>query len=343
MIDRDRDLRSLLGLRGKPMVMLLGLLWLMIGTVMVRNVEIATNAGVIVGCYLFIGVAATAVIVIGGDPFPLREAWFVVAVGPITTYIAARDAGPGLAGSYTFWTALPYALVVSMVIVRGRPVLAWAGVGATALVIADAVRDSDINGAAIVATLAPVGTVAAVTVFRMIMRPTMTSLYALQEDATIRAAAEATMRAQNEERDRQLERLDELARPMLDLIASGEVLTFAQREECRLLEAELRDGLRAPQLSSKALVAAARGARRRGVEVVLLDDGGFADATPDVHVAVLDYATQALDAANVGSVTVRVLPVGRRYLASVLVSEPTEDRRTEIDRDGAVRTVVEAN
>ena len=336
-------MRSLLGLRGKPMVMLLGLLWLMIGTVMIRNVEIATNVAVIVGCYILIGVAATVGILADSDPLSLREAWFIVAVGPITTYIAARDAGAGLTGSYTFWTAFPYALVLSMLILRGRPVFAWVGVGAIAVVVADAIQDSDINGAAVVAALAPVGTVAAVTVFRLIMRPTMTSLYALQEEATIRAAADATMRAQNEERDRQLERLDELARPMLDLIASGEVLTFAQREECRLLEAELRDGLRAPQLASKELVAAARGARRRGVEVVLLDDGGFADATPQVHVTVLDYAAQALDAANVGSVTVRVLPVGRRYLASILVSEPGEDRRTEIDRDGAVRTVVEVD
>jgi hypothetical protein len=318
------------------MMMLLGLLWLMLGTVMVRNVEIASNAAVIVGCYIFIGVAAKVAILAEGDPLPLREAWFIVAVGPITTYFAVRDAGPELAGSYTFWTAFPYSLVLSMLIVRGRPVLAWVGVGATAAVIAEAVRDSDINGAAIVAAFAPAGTVAAVTVFRMIMRPTMSSLYALHAEATIRAAADATLRAQNEERDRQLERLDELARPMLDLIARGDVLTVAQREECRLLEAELRDGLRAPQLSSKALIAAARGARRRGVEVVLLDDGGFAEASPQARVTVLDVAARALDGANIGSVTVRVLPVGRRYLASVLVSEPSEDRRTEIDRDGAV-------
>jgi hypothetical protein len=49
---------------------------------------------------------------------------------------------------------------------------------------------------------------------------------------------------------------------------------------------------------------------------------------------VIDTAARELDAANTGSVTVRVLPLGRRVLATVLAHAPDHDRRTEIDADG---------
>ena len=44
--------------------------------------------------------------------------------------------------------------------------------------------------------------------------------------------------------------------------------------EARLLEAELRDEIRAPFFTGTAVVDAARRARGRGVEVLLLDDRG---------------------------------------------------------------------
>ena len=152
----------------------------------------------------------------------------------------------------------------------------------------------------------------------------------------MRAAAEATMAAENGERDRQLARLDKVARPILERIAEGAELTAAEREQCRLLEAELRDGLRAPQLVTDELSSAARGARSRGVEVVLLDDGGFAGVPRWVRERVVEAATRELDAANTGSVTVRVLPMGRRILATVLANSDEQDRRTEIDAAGGV-------
>jgi hypothetical protein len=74
-------------------------------------------------------------------------------------------------------------------------------------------------------------------------------------------AAEATRMAVDGERIRQLDRV---ARPILERIAKGMVLSAAEREGCRLLEAELRDGLRAPQLMTAELSVAARGARGAG-------------------------------------------------------------------------------
>jgi len=66
------------------------------------------------------------------------------------------------------------------------------------------------------------------------------------------------------------------------------------------------------------------------------DDGGFAGVPKWVRQQVIESATRELDAANAGSVTVRVLPMGRRVLATVLANAPDRDRRTEIDTAGEV-------
>ncbi|WP_327150490.1 hypothetical protein [Nocardia sp. NBC_01329] len=76
--------------------------------------------------------------------------------------------------------------------------------------------------------------------------------------------------------------------------------------------------------------------RSRGVEVLLLDDGGFAEVPGAVRDRVVQFAIRALDAAQGGSVTVRVLPAGRRNIATVLVRGTDGDRRTDIGRSGDV-------
>ncbi len=67
-------------------------------------------------------------------------------------------------------------------------------------------------------------------------------------------------------------RLRKVVTPVLEPIAHGLPLLPAQRTEAALLEAELRDSIRAPSFTGTQVAVAAREARQRGVEVVLLDD-----------------------------------------------------------------------
>ncbi|MBJ8344986.1 hypothetical protein [Antrihabitans sp. YC2-6] len=334
------ELRALLGLRGKTAAMMCVLLVVTIAAVMQRNLESAHNPVLVAASYGAMGICAVLVVYVPSDPLNFGCTLLIVAVGPATTYLTLRDAVASSIDDYAPSASFAYSLVLCALIIRGRPRMAWVAVGLCAVAFAAVALTEASMPTSIAAALAIVGTVAAVNVFMVIIRPTMESLFALREDATMRAAAEATMVAQNEERDRQLDRLDAVARPMLEKIAGG-VLSSSERERCRLLEAELRDGLRAAQLATRALAAAARGARSRGVEVVLLDDGGFAEVRSDVRATVLECAEDALNSSDSGSVTVRVLPKGKRYLASVLVNDASGDRRTEIATDGTVTTTVE--
>ena len=95
--------------------------------------------------------------------------------------------------------------------------------------------------------------------------------------------------------------------------------------EARLLEAELRDEIRAPFFTGTAVVEAARRARGRGVEVLLLDDRGgegvlgTGEGDDDALCSlIVERASAALDEAVAGRVVVRVCPAGRRWAATIL-------------------------
>ncbi|KAA0023679.1 hypothetical protein FOY51_07780 [Antrihabitans cavernicola] len=325
-----------MGLHGRSGAVVLGMLLFTIAMIMLRNMDSADNDVPVIAGFALMAVAGVVVVVTPSDPLPLAATLFIVVAGPIATVASMGDH----AADRFVWSTFAFSYVLSLLTVRGRLLWAWIGVASISIATVAVGFTGGMSAAGVAGAIAPIGTVAAVSVFAVRMRPTLESLRLLRKEATTRAAAEATIAAQSEERDRQLARLAEVARPLLERIVGGEELDAADRFECRLREAELRDGLRAPQLAG--LAAAARGARGRGVEVQLLDDGGLEGVPAAVRSTVLFAAARELDAANAGSVTVRVLPKGRRNLATVLVSEPGEDRRTEVDGAGTVRTAAEA-
>ncbi|MFC4126668.1 hypothetical protein [Nocardia rhizosphaerae] len=281
--------------------------------------------------------AALVVLVCPVDPLPWPATVYVACAGPVAMALSVPWIENPSGFSHQMWTAYPTSYLLAMLVLRGRILPAWAGVAAAATVLVTMGVFTTWHPETAVRALTPIATVAAVTVFMAILRPTQRSLRELRHQATDRAATEAALAAATAERDRQLARLDLLARPMLARIAAGEELTAAEREQCGLLEAELRDGLRAPDLVTTRLSAAARDARARGVEVTLLDDGGFGGVSSSVRAEVIEAAAGELDGATAGRVTVRVLPVGRRWVATVLATGPTGDRRLEIDTAGTVR------
>ncbi|WP_040791193.1 hypothetical protein [Nocardia paucivorans] len=327
------ELRDLLGLRGRAGWLFLAVLELTILLYMIRNFSVGEPIPSAIGLVLLMA-AGIVVLLIPGDPLPWPATGYIVVAGPVAIALTTPEEVTGESGQT--WTVFAASYVLAVLVLRNRMGAAWLGVGGAATVLGLLATFSTVAVRSLVASIVPVATVAGVSMCVVILRPTQRSLRLLQEEAALRAAAEAALAAESGERLRQLARLDKVARPMLERIARGAELTAADREQCRLLEAELRDGLRAPQLATNELAAAAREARARGVEVVLLDDGGFAAVSDQVRRQVIEVAVRELDAAESGSVTVRVLPVGRRIVATVLADTVATSRRTEIDAGGTV-------
>lgn len=217
------------------------------------------------------------------------------------------------------------AIIGALLCLRGRVDAAWVSFIASTAAIG---VTGGLHGGSLdyVVIMAPgnLGVLVLMTVFAAVIGPRAEQIFALRRQAR-RDAAAVTVRAV---RDQQLARLDGRVRSLLEEIAAGDVLDEEGLERCRLVEAQLRDRIRAAGLDVPALAEAAWAARSRGVNVLLLDDYVPGATTADeqarerllasVHAAAVD----ALDAARPGcDVTVRLLPTGRAAAATVSVAD----------------------
>ncbi|MFI6172102.1 hypothetical protein ACIBCN_35365 [Nocardia sp. NPDC051052] len=340
MTPDDGDLSRLLSEHRATMVTIIAVVLATDAAVVIRSVrraDLPLSVSLVAAAVLI--AAATVVVVFDtGKPINQQAAAFVAAAGPIATVIANEQVTAELHAHTSVWTAYTAGSALAMLVLRGRNTLAWTGTAATWIAVVLAASGEP---TAYVQAVVPLVNVAIAAVFAAIMRPTLRSLHHLEVESTARAVKQARIDAKDAERKRQLNRLDRRARPMLERIAAAVPFELDEREECRLLEAELRDELRAPDLSTPELLAAARAARQRGIEVMLLDDGGLESATALLSTRVRTVATLELNNVRDGQITVRVLPPGRPYLATVLVNAETGNRRTEIDCTGTVTVTLD--
>lgn len=178
------------------------------------------------------------------------------------------------------------------------------------------------------------------TVFARIMRPAAIEVRRLHAAAAEETGAISELTARQAERERQNSKLQQLAWPTVDLMASGTHLTDEQIAESLLTEARLRDSVRAPILDVPHIVTAARQARQRGVEVVLLDDRGMNDVPAGTRKAFYDVAVEWLSAMTGGKITVRVLPPGRPLLATIVaITADGVQRDLDMAADGTVTRI----
>ncbi|MCX2964372.1 hypothetical protein [Gordonia aquimaris] len=285
------------------------------------------------------GVAAA--FVVGGrgarTPAPVAVAVTGLVVGalalslwslPVETYRTLQTSPPVSA----------LTVVATMLALHRRPVFAWVGAVCASVVAGVwgvAQGFGYPAGAEITFFCFPVLVMA--TLFVLMAPPMEVRIRALREREIAQAQTEAAARAGAAERHDQLRRLDRGARPILQRMVDRHAFGPDEVIDARLTEAQLRDGIRARAWESEEVRSAAWQARRRGVTVLLLDDGAL-DARGDTETArrLRRLLVAELRAARDGQITARVLPPGREVIASVVVNSSTGVSRTECRFDGAV-------
>lgn len=332
--DGPQDIRDLLGMRTRGARLILASYIAAIIVVTIATMHTFTAAWPAAAGTLVLIAATLALVFVPGDPLPLWPTLALTVSGPIACALVL-SVTPGVLGStLQTWIHGGGTTIYCFMNVRGRRITPWIGlagmVGAFAY-WADSTGHGAAYGINLVAIDAAPLTMAALLSFTL--RPTAKSVFTLRAHTTARIAEVAAQNAASDERSRQVRHLDTLARRMLERIASGEPLTSEEREQCALLEAHLRDRLRAPILSTLELDDAAYKARARGVEVVILDDSGTPDHDPAVITAVHNAAEHALQHATSGRVCIRMWPTGRATIASVLTIDDTGTHRVEIPTD----------
>jgi hypothetical protein len=212
---------------------------------------------------------------------------------------------------------------------RGRIVAAWISwvlMAAVTQIWSASIGESPLDSIGHVVRHA--GTILIAVLFRIMLVRASRRIISLHDERLLRVAAEAASVTETQERQAQAARLGEEARPALAQIAAGDYLTPERQQAYRLLEANLRDALRGGELMTREVARAVEQARRRGVEVVLLDDRNQPLAEPDA-VRLETVLLEELAEVERGRLTARLLPAGRHTFASVV--RTTDELRHRVD------------
>lgn len=252
----------------------------------------------------------------------------VAATAPVvTSTLLVLATGVDLAGR--MWTVQLGGFYTSLLLVRGRPRLAWLAFSLQAgVLVAFAAATGQVAELPSLLTL-QLSAMAVGVYWRRMLLANVRSAERARRVADETAALAAANRTAAARAFAQLADIRALTRGTLADLRGADALTPGLRERSARLEVTVREGLRAPRLAVEPVRGAVRRARDRGLVVRLLDDSQGAPVHPDV----LERISAAVDAGARGEVVVRLAPPGRDYAATVLVDDG-EVRAQRIAPDG---------
>jgi hypothetical protein len=311
-------------LTGRGAQLMIALYFVTMAVLAVWSIEgVSEPVAAYVAVALF-GVACVLGVRDRGDRISAPVATAIVAVGVANTILVSWFL---IETGYTQWYLGAAVVSLFYLCLRGRIVLAWVGLGLLAVVIALWGATTDyglVEALFFMAKQVPVVIVATLTARGL--RRTGDEIERLNAESSARATAEAIASATARERQERFEALGDFATPLLERLATGAVPTAEERLEFALAEAELRDGLRAPSLALPEVRSAARSARMRGVEVVLLDDSDPGALSAGDLARAAARISALINESSSGRVTARLLPSGRSAIATIVVDGADHQR-----------------
>lgn len=287
----------------------------------------------------FIALLPPAVLLLRKWPDALLPRWVarltVIVIGAVNFLVLPQIITTGWPG-YASWCTGAGSDLSRGLLMRGRPVYAWAGSAATTLAVAYWVTSTERPPFMIFTyMLGHYFTLASWHGVAHLSTRATTQIAATQRET---ARLQAQQRA-HEEADRimtsRMASVRQRVTPLLTQIADGKAPTPELCSQAYLLEAELRDEIRAPFFTGTSIVTSAQAARRRGTEVILLDDSGDNTTIDDrARANAVNYVTKLLDLTQSNRVVIRLNPPRRPTLLTIV----TDDTRYRLDRQGTLMT-----
>ena len=287
----------------------------------------------------FIALLPPAVLLLKTWPDALLPSWVarltVIVIGAVNFLVLPQIITVSWPG-YASWCTGAGTDLSCGLLMRGRPMYAWAGSAATTLAIIYWVFSTERPPFMIFTyMLGHYFTLASWHGVAHLSTRATTQIAATQRES---ARLQAQQRA-HEEADRimtsRMASVRQRVTPLLTQIADGKAPTPELCSQAYLLEAELRDEIRAPFFTGTSIVTSAQAARRRGTEVILLDDSGDNTTIDDrTRANAVNYVTKLLDLTQSNRVVIRLNPPRRPTLLTIV----TDDTRYRLDRQGAPMT-----
>lgn len=248
-----------------------------------------------------------------------RHRSLVMIGGTVAMEILVQSVLPfGSHPGYAAWQCGAIQMLMVTVAIRNRIRLAWLGITLFATIDFTA---SMIRGLSIVDALAliapPVMWIVLATAVNVVLRRCEIQIRehnAQEQEAADRIASE---HARNVAQNEWVNDLDRATRPLLEKIVAGQ-LSDADREDCKLLESQLRDQIRGRALASASVLQAARAARSRGVRVDIFDDRGSELPPAIAAEAHAQLAAALVQAERGSSVKGRALPADADIAVTIL-------------------------
>lgn len=317
------SLAQSLGLSSLTTRSILALFVLVHGLLAVIDLEPGGPTQLVLGAYLAIVVAASVALTSNSDgPYSRPRAALILGLCAVGAIVMFAYLPPDSAAPFAHWHLGAITLILVVLAIRGQIGWAWLGyLGLAALAVGWAVATAQSPVAAINLISRHAGTLLVGTLFVVGLHRTERTLWGLTANDIDRATRDATLVAAIGEREAELMRVNALARPTLRRLAEPRPLTDAERADCLLIEAGLRDAIRGRVLFLEPVITAVANARQRGVEVTVLDDSG--DTPPDALPALARTVADVLDTVDAGRVTIRVLPAGRADVATLVIESGT--------------------
>ena len=268
---------------------------------------------------IYLASALVTIIFYRGVKLPIAQAIFNLVVAALVPLLINSQLNPSAADAYTTWYVIGIATLMAATAVRQQRVLAWLGIGIMVFQVISwagfvAGWQTGLAGATMLVF-------AGHTISAGIEKASRDTFTFTQQALEIEKEQVANAAASAERRNR-LENALRGARPMLDIIQNQNgKLSDAQKLEAKLLEASLRDEIRGRGLMTDSIRKAARDARTRGLEVIILDEGGL-DMVPDTdRQKILDQVAMSIAQVHEGRVTLRA-PSDEAWKVTLVATRP---------------------
>ncbi|MET0805774.1 MAG: hypothetical protein ABWX98_01580 [Lacisediminihabitans sp.] len=254
---------------------------------------------------------------------PIWLAAFNVAIALVVPLLVTSVVHTVPKDSYAGWHTAAIGTLMVITSTRRRQVFAFIGTG---ILIVQTVAWSGLGG------LVAFGVIGS-TVWVAISFALSLSLTKADRDARQYALAEreavewrAAQEAHVSERQFRLGQTSRMALPMLrQIVASKGELTEGQRLECLYLEGAIRDEIRGRKLLNDRVREQVMIARRKGIVVTLLDEGGLDDLEEAELERVLNRLAEAIRDTETEKLIVRTVPEGSDVAVTVVGLSTPDD------------------
>jgi hypothetical protein len=280
---------------------------------------------VLVGVALYAAATAATLWSTRAARMPVWLAGFDLAVCVALPLLVTSQLDASASNGYGTWYVAAVGTLMTIVAVRRRQIFAWIGVGF--LVVQTVWWTGQVQALGSLGVIGSVVWVSAAVLLAHALaraaRDVSQFIKAERQAAQWQAAQEAHL----SERQHRLAHTYRMAAPLLtEIVRTDARLTEHQRQECRLLEATMRDEIRGRQLLNDEVRTEVLDARRRGTTVTLLDEGGLDDLDSPTLESVLHRLADAVRRARVDTLIVRTVPRSPEIAVTVVglrAAEPT--------------------